>query len=51
MIFWHIPPVNDEYTTHFPYPETTIHTSGRNVLLSSAFAIPDYAIRQAAGRG
>ncbi len=39
LINHHKPPENSEYVNHFPYPQTTVSTSGRNALLSSHFTV------------
>lgn len=39
LIYHHRPPCNTEYVNYFPYPETTIRTSGRNYLLKSEFTV------------
>ena len=33
------PPENTEYTNTFPYPQTTVRTSGKNTLLSDKFTV------------
>jgi excinuclease UvrABC nuclease subunit len=39
MIFKHKPPCNSEYVNSFPFDKTTVRTSGKNALLSSAFTV------------
>ena len=39
MIYFHKPPCNVEYTNHFPFPATTIITSGQNALLTPTFSV------------
>ena len=37
MIYWHEPPCNSKYTDSFPFPRTTISTSGANKGLDARF--------------
>ena len=39
LIFHHKPPENTEFVNQFPYATTTVHTSGRNALLSPVFTV------------
>ena len=39
LIYHHKPPENTEFVDSFPYPQTTVYTSGRNALLSSAITV------------
>lgn len=39
MIYHHKPPCNIEYKYTFPFPDTTIKTSGRNALLDTTFTV------------
>jgi excinuclease UvrABC nuclease subunit len=39
LINHHKPPENSEYVDYFPYPQTTVSTSGANALLSSYFTV------------
>lgn len=39
LIHHHKPPENSEYVNYFPYPQTTVQTSGRNTLLSGFFTV------------
>ena len=41
VIYHHKPPCNVEYVNSFPFPDTTINTSGRNAKLSSCFVVHD----------
>lgn len=39
LINHHKPPENDEYKHSFPYPQTTVSTSGRNEKLTARFTV------------
>lgn len=39
LIYKHKPPVNTEYKNSFPFPQTTVSTSGKNALLHSDFTV------------
>lgn len=39
MIYKHQPPVNTEYKNSFPFDNTKITTTGKNMLLSSSFTV------------
>lgn len=39
LIFHHKPPVNDEYTSSFPYDETQMTVMGKSALLASSFTV------------
>lgn len=39
LIKHHKPPENTEFVDSFPYPQTTVYTSGRNKLLSPVFTV------------
>lgn len=39
MIHWHQPPCNKEYKDSFPFPRTTILTSGKNAELDENFTV------------
>ena len=39
MINWHQPPCNREYKDRFPFPQTTIVTTGKNVELDEEFVV------------
>ena len=39
LIYCHKPPCNDEYTDSFPFEDTTVESTGRSALLSSAMTV------------
>lgn len=39
LIFQHQPPENSEYIGSFPFPQTSVNTSGENALLKSSFTV------------
>jgi len=39
LIYCHKPPCNDEYTDSFPFEDTTVESTGRSALLSSAITV------------
>lgn len=39
LINHHKPPENSEYVNYFPYPQTSVSTSGRSALLSGFFTV------------
>lgn len=39
LINYHRPPCNTEYVNSFPYPTTSVTTSGRNYFLESEFTV------------
>lgn len=39
IIYWHKPPCNTEYKNSFPFEDTKITTSGKNVYLDSSFTV------------
>ena len=39
MINWHQPPCNKEYKDSFPFPQTTIVTSGKKARLDAKFTV------------
>lgn len=39
LIYEHKPPANHQYVSNFPYPQTSVSTSGRNVLLKPYFTV------------
>ena len=39
LIYHHEPPENLEYVHYFPYPQTTVSTSGRNKFLDRYFTV------------
>ena len=39
LINHHKPPANSEYVNYFPYPQTSVRTSGKNALLSTHFTV------------
>ncbi len=41
VIYHHKPPCNEEYKYSFPFPDTTINTSGKNCFLDSSFTVTD----------
>lgn len=47
MINHHKPPENTEYVNEFPFPQTTMRTSGKNKLLDTNFTVDDSRRRSA----
>ena len=39
LIFWHKPPVNEEYKHSFPFDTTTISVSGKTTGLTTSFTV------------